>query len=250
MPDEVLESEVQESADAEQQTLSFADTVNKITKQLVKGEDGIYHLPEGLDLDEPTRTAVMLEKRRRDTESLYSKASLEARALKAQNEELRKKLSSSFKPSLDEAAAQELEELKYSDPDMWRTRMNELEVKAREKLNEEFSQVESESARQAEIDRREQVLAQFKEENPGFNIDDEILANDVPPRITKKLESGKISFDDFLVEVRDYLSKGKVVKDTQAVTNKPDLSRVGGGASPDPNAAAQDIVSSYANEIY
>lgn len=251
MPDEdIVTSEVQESAEQEQQTLSFADNVNKITKQLVKGEDGTYSLPDNLELDEPTRTAVLIEKRRRDTESAFSKASMRAKALEAENEELRKKLESSFKPSLPEEEQERLNDLKFSDPDAWRVEMNKLEQSARQQLDEEFSQVTSKASEHAEIERRRQVLASFQEENPGFQLDDDVLANDVPPRITRKLEKGEVSFEDFLVEVRDYLSKGKVIKDTSPVTNKPNLSSAGGGATPDPNAVSQDIYASYANEIY
>ena len=249
MPDNT-QSEVQESAETQQETLSFADNVNKIAGQLIQGEDGVYQLPDGLDLDEPTATAVMIEKRRRDADSTIGKARHKQKILEAENEELRKRMAQSFKPDITADEQQELEDLKFSDPDAWRSKMNDLELSARATLDEQFTQVTTEASVSAEIARREQVLADFQTANPDIVVTEEVLANDVPPRITRKLEAGDVSFEEFLADAVSYLSKGKVVKDTSPVTNKPNLSDAGGGASPDQHAVSEDIVSSYARELY
>lgn len=229
---------------------SFVDQVNKAVTSMTKDAKGNYVLPD--DLPEEVRFAAMSEKRFRDTQSSYTKSQQENKALKAEKAALVNKLQD-VEVVLTAEQAEELEELKFSDPEAWRKKMNSLEKEARTKrvaeIDEEIKQVSAKTLGEEEIERRKEVLEQFKADNEGFELSDEILANDIPPRISKKLEKGEISFEVFLEECRDYLKKGKVVKQEETL-DQPNMSKVGGGSKPDANAVKEDIVLSYKQETY
>ena len=89
----------------------------------------------------------------------------------------------------------------------------------------------------------------FNKENPDSQITEAVVANDVPPRITTKLAKGKITFEDFLVEVQTYLGKGKAVKQ-EKTAGQPDLSELGGGDKASEHAVLTDADSSYENVIF
>lgn len=131
--------------------------------------------------------------------------------------------------------------------------MNSYESSAREEalkiVDDEAKKISSSSLEEEEKERRATVLAEFLEVNDDFHFDNEVLANDIPPRITKKLETGKISFEEFLQECYDYTKTGKVVKQDK-VPNQPDLGKIGGGNSPDKNAVKEDAITSYNKEVY
>ena len=76
---------------------------------------------------------------------------------------------------------------------------------------------------------------------------DEVIENDIPPRITKKLADGKIDFAGFLAECKDYLTKGKVLAQPDTPPDIPNLGAVpGSSAKPD----GKPTPDAYDNEIY
>lgn len=229
---------------------SFADTVDEVVKGMKLNDAGVYELPD--DLSEEVKYAAMAEKRRRDTQADYSRTKQETSALKAEKAALVKKLEN-VSVSLTDEQQEELEELKYSDPDAWRKKLNTYETEARAKriseIDEELKQVSAGTLETEEVERRKEVLAEFQANNPGVEIDDDVIKNDIPPRILKKLETGTVTFEAFLIECRDYLKTGKVVKQDKTI-KQPNLSKVGGGSEPDENATKEDIVLSYNKETY
>lgn len=245
--DTKTEAQTDESQKSEQK--SFTQTVNEVAGALTYNkEKNVYDFPEG-EFPEEVKIAVLAEKRRRDTESKYSKSRHRLKAVENENAELRKRLAKSVQVSLSPDEQQELNTLKYEDPDAWRVRMNELEFAAQSKLNEDLTSISSTSTQQAETERRAQVLEEFKNTHDGFEFTDEMLQNDIPPRITKKLEQGEISFEDFLDKSYAYLQKGKVF-DTKSLETQPNLGKVGGGSTPSEDAMSKDIVGSYTDDIY
>lgn len=230
---------------------SFADLVNKAVNEAKTDEKGNLVLPDGLS--EEVKYAATLEKRRRDTQASYTKISQKVKALEAEKSALLSKATGSFELELTTEQEAELEDLKFSDPEAWRKKMNTLETEARNKrtkeIDEELKKVSSSSLEIEELERRKQVLSDFLEANEGFELDDDIIANDIPPRISKKLEVGQITFEEFLQECHDYLKTGKVIKQDKVLSG-PNLSKVGGGNSPDKNAVKEDIITSYAKETY
>ena len=183
------------------------------------------------------------EKRFKDTQGAYTKSRQEAKALAAKVkalEELTKP-----KVDLDEDTKNKLEDLKYSDPDAWRNEMNRLEQEALAKHRAKVEEASKEAVAAAEVERRKQVLAEFTASNPDIKIDDEVIKYDIPPRITSKLESGKIDFEQFLKEAADYLKAPKVVGRGDDVMGQPNIGQAAGSDTPSDNAGSKDIASVY-----
>lgn len=233
--------------------LSFADRVNDAVSKMTKDSDGNWQLPDDIK-DDAVKHAALTEKRYRDTQSAYTKTQQQKKALEAENSVLKDKASSNVQVKLTDEQKEELEELKFSDPDKWRSKMNTYEANAREEykkeLEEDVKKVSTSTLEKEELDRREAVLAEFKSKHTDFDIDDDIIANDIPPRITKKLENGDITFEEFLQECYDYSKTGKVVKQTEDKAKDVNLSKIGGGDKPDANAEKEDIITSYSKEVY
>lgn len=246
-PDEAEEAEGEAT---EEQV--FEQAVNKAVNSMKQDAKGNWVLPAGLP--PAVKVAANLEKRRRDTQGDYTKTKQENKRLAAEKATLLKKASGNLTLTLSQEQKDELDDLKFSDPEAWRKKMNAYEREAAERqsaeLEKDLKQVSTSTLEQEELENRKQVLADFNREHPDFKIDDDILANDIPPRITKALETGAISFEAFLQEVHKYLKTGKVVKQTERTRGQPNLSKVPGGSSPDKNAVKEDAILSYANETY
>jgi glutaredoxin 2 len=205
-------------------------------------------LPEGEYSDE-LRYAAVSEKRRREIQSALDKSQHTLKTIEAEKEALKKKFKGKAQITLSAEETEELEELKFSDPDAWRVKMNEFETRAANEYQTELAEVSKEVEFQSELARREQVLDQFNTENPDFQITEEVVANDIPPRITNKLKEGKITFEDFLVEAKTYLSKGKTVH-MEKTPGQPDLGKLGGSDKASASAVAGDIAASYNAEVF
>lgn len=239
-------TESSQSATAE----TFEDKVTSVVSKMVQGEDGIWKLPADVEADEAVLYAARAEKRRRDTESKLGKTTHALKALEVEKAELQGKLQQYMADNLTSGQRSSLEELKYSDPEQWRSKMNEIERAAVAKAQEELGQISLTASQRAELERRAQLLTNYNTANPQYAITDEVLANDVPPRITRRLEKGEISFEEFLDEASAYLKAGKVVGVPSTVEPQPNLGNAGGGAKPAEYAIQADLVTSYENEIY
>ena len=190
--------------------------------------------------------------RQKETQAAYTKSRQEIAALKAEKEKLMEAAQKALAPTLSEEQQAELEELKYSDVEKWRERMNELErnhtAQAAANLETLTSETRGAAEAQFELSRRQQVLKDFND-SAAVPITDELLANEVPPRITKKLENGEITFEDFLIEVSEYVGAAKVVAN-EATLNQPNLSTVPGGITPTDIKPEKSLASLYSNDIY
>jgi hypothetical protein len=228
------------------------EKINSIVDNITRDEKGQYVLPD--DLSETEKFAAIAEKRRRDTQSSFTKTAQEAKALKAEKAALLLKVSSAVTVELTKEQAEELEELKFSDPEAWRKKVNRYEREAahtqQETIDKELKQVSASSLEKEELERRADVLLEFNQAHPDFELSDDTIANDIPPRIVKRLETGVISFEAFLQECYDYTKTGKVIKQDKPLTKQPNLSRVGGGSKPDDNAIKEDIILSYKKEVF
>jgi len=214
---------------------TFEDKVNEVAKQMTKGNDGNWGLPDDIKADENVLYAAKIEKRRRDTESALSKTRLNLKT----EEELRQKLETRAVANIDldlsPEDAEELETLRDNDPEAWRKEMNKRERKATATFQEELATARTSVSQEAELERRETVLDQFNEDHSDVKITDELLESDIPPRITKKLTEGKITFEEFLTEAYDFMVRPVKVAGT-AAKNTPNMGKVGGGSSPSAEA--------------
>jgi hypothetical protein len=228
---------------------SFEEDVNTALKGATKDEAGKTVYPEGTL--ESTAFAANAESRRRDTQSALTKAQQENTVLSTENGKLASSWAEDVSGVLTDTQRAELEELKATNPDEWRQRLNEHEATNAEAVKTKREKITADSGAESELTRRESVLEAHNAANPDHQITNDTIENDIPPRMTNKLASGEITFDDFLVEASGYLSKDKVVSDTgDKPGDKTNLSDLGGNDKPTTDAVAGDIEASYANEIY
>lgn len=200
----------------------------------------------------PEQLAEIAEKRRKDTQAAYTKSQQALKALEAENAELMKQLQKVSQVSLTAEEQESLDSLKYNDPEAWRKQLNALELKA---TNEARANIEgltgpakAAAELQFELERRQQVLEEFNASAP-VKITEELISDEVPPRITKKLAEGKITFEEFLQEVADYVATGKVVKNDSTL-DQPNLGNLGGGVKPSDTKPKDGIVQAYKKVIY
>jgi len=191
--------------------------------------------------------SVDFEKRFKDTQGAYTKSQQELKAAQAKIDILEKLAKP--KVELDEATKTELDDLKYSNPDEWRARVNKLEIEAINKQQESLTLAQQEAMREAELASRAQLLDEYNRANPNLVITDDVIKYDIPPRITKKLEDGEVSFEEFLNETKNYLEKPKKIGDGNKTLNQPNLGLQGGNDAPSKDALGKDIVANYKDII-
>ncbi len=227
---------------------TFESKVNTVVSEVKKSDDGKWELPE--DLDEAVAYAATAELRRRDTQSAYTKSQQEAAALRKENETLAASYEKDVLATLDTADQDRLEELKHSDPDKWRVELDKLNATNKSKFAEKRKQIKETAHKETELERRTRLLEEHNAANPERALSDDVLENDIPPRLTKSFEKGEITFDEFLDKCNKFLGKPKVIAKADEAPNDPDLSRAGGSDKPSDEAIKSDIKQSYRNEIY
>ena len=89
--------------------------------------------------------------------------------------------------------------------------MREFEADNKKAISDKKDKIKEAATKESLLEQRKQTLASFNEANPDFQITDDIIANDLPPRMMKDLEEGNVTFEKFLENAKDYLDKGKVV---------------------------------------
>jgi hypothetical protein len=209
-------------------------TLGQRASEIIRGAQidgaGNIILPE----DTPTelREFVQTEKMRRDTQSAYTKGQQENATLKAQNEALLARVSSG---SISPTDQKHLDDLKYSDPDQWYAEKNRLEELARQtsrtQVQETLKQAEitaQEQYNQQELGRRNKILADFQS-NTNLQLTEDVINNDVPPRIQQKLKDG-MEYGAWLYEVAEYLKTPKTVEN-ERIDNVTNIGRQGSAST-------------------
>lgn len=242
-----------QDVEVEKKTDTVAEKINSLVDSLEKDDKGSWKLPEGTEVDETTEFAVMAERRRRDTQASYTGVAQKVKALEAEKATLVTKVVSEAIIELTQAEKDELDDLKISDPEAWRKKMNALEHEVKSKrataVDEELKQVSTTTLAKNELEERSSILIAFNDSHTDYPITQEVIDNDIPPRITQKLATGKITFEQFLNECYTYATTGKIVK-TNETPNQPNLSKLAGTSKPDSKAVDKDIINSYSKETY
>lgn len=228
----------------------FRDTVNELVGKMEQGDDGKWALPEEVakDLDEPTLFAVTAERRVRDTQSSYTKSRQELKQQQAIAESLQEKILNSD-ISLTKEQKFELNELKKSNPDKWRAKLNEYEEQGKASIASELDEIRANSANKGELEVRKEQMAAWSE-STGIKLDDDVIANDLPPRFIKKLEAGECTFEEFLEEVGEFIQTPKVIvgADEDVDDKTKSLSQAPGGKEPSKEAQKGDFVETYEHD--
>jgi hypothetical protein len=223
-------------------TETFESKVNAIASAVTRGEDGKLQLPE--DLDEAMSFSVRTEIRRRDTQSALSQTTAEKKRLELENQGLTSSWEQDAIASMTSKEAAELEELKHSDPDAWHAKLMATKETRKTEFQARRTKVSADAEQAVTSETRADTLARFNETYEGVLTDD-ALNNDIPPRLVKNLEEGRVDFEGFLQSCVDFLTKGRVLdKGTEAPTTV-DLSKLPGGVSPADSALKETDKQQY-----
>ncbi len=229
---------------------TFETQVNATVDSMVEGKDGNWDIPEDTEVSAEVRYAAGLEKRRRDTQSGFSKLAVENKQLKAEKDAVTKEWQNDASSQFTEEQQTELDELKFADPDAWRLKLNQYETEAAAKFQTRQEEVSGKAKEQTEVERRTELLKVYNEANPDFQLTDDVIENDVPPRFFKQLQAGEITFEEYLDKAKDFLSSDKVMDKGELAPDEPDFHKAGGGSTPSEEAISGAAQESYKDEIY
>lgn len=240
------------NSDTASKTKSFEQTVNEAVDTLVQNDKGVWEFPADVkeSMSEEVRFAATAVKRYKDTQGMFTRSQQGLKAVEAEKALLTEELSkyASKTIELTQEQTEELADLKITDAEAYRQKMNTYEQEATQKLADTLSATSAAASEASEIERRRLVLSTFNEEH-GVEITEDTLNNEVPPRITKKLAEGKVTFEEYLVEVKNYIETPKTTKQEE-IKEQPNLNNVGGGSTASKAAAKKDIVESYGSTIF
>lgn len=233
-----------DTADYEQQVVTAVN-------EMEFDDTGKWVPPE--DMSPEMRYAVNSERRRRDTQSAHEKVSQKLSASEVKTKALMERLESAITPNLSVEEAEELQDLKETNPDAWRAKLNELDAEAYEAHQEELDEIDQDASQTAEETRRTIVLNKFLSDNPELTLNDNVFENDLPQGLTGKLIEGEITFEDFLDKAKEFLQKGAKIAGSDTKTEKePDLSASSGSSQPAAQAVKLGAANAkeYENEIF
>ena len=219
--------------------------VNKLIEAVVKDDDGKLVMPEGVS--EELSYAAKAEIRRRDTQAAYTKGQQALKALQVEKQKLAKSWEADAVANLSATEQAALDELKSQDPDAWRVKISEMEEAKRTEFKAKCETITADAQSSTELERRQLQLEQYNLDHPTEKLTDEVIANDIPPRITKKLQNGDIQFSQFLEEVAQYLAKGKTLAETAKPPETKSIATARGASQP---SEQQQNTTEYNEEIF
>lgn len=232
---------------------TYADKVNSVVAKMVKAEDGSWTLPAEVEssLDEAMLHAVRTERRYRDTQASYTASRQQLKALETTNEELTNHVIANATLHLTDEQREELDDLRTSDPDAWRAKLNDYEVQAKELQRSKVKEFADKGKAASEAELRVQAYEQFKNET-GIELSDQVIENQLPASYLKKLNAGAWTFEEFLSEAKKFLAPGDVkIKGANAPGDKPkDMSKMSGGSAPSAEAQEGASGQDYSKEVY
>ncbi len=207
-----------------QQTLD--EQINEV--MATADENGKLTFDEGVD---PLfKRACVNEQKARQHQAHFTKSRQENASLKATNEVLNTQLTNGSQLSAEQA--DELEDLKHIDPEAWYVKKQQYEKEALATQTGQLKELTDEASQKAlselTLNERQSQLAEFQERT-GLTLTDDVMQNDIPPRIQAKMAT--MPFADYLATVATYLGKGKKVKDTDEGVNQTNLEKLNGGSN-------------------
>jgi len=223
----------------QQEPVNPNEYLNTLYKQAIDEDGNIKWENLGDKAKDPVvQAAIIAEKRRRDTQAAYTKANQKALQLEKQVEILSSQVKPKIEDLLTEEQKEELEQLKYEQPDVWYNKMKQLEAELDKKLKEKLEVNSKEVTLQA-------VLDSYNIANPDKPLDKTTLELEVPPKLFKELEEGKIDYEAFIEKASKFIYGEKQVKD-QTPSTIPNLNKAAGVAKteglPNPSDDYEDII--------
>jgi hypothetical protein len=227
----------------------FEESVKAVVEKMAQDDKGNWTLPNEADIPKEVMYAARLEKRFRDTQGSFTKASQKAKELEITNQKLTEHLVANATLHLTDNQAHELEQLKRQDIDAWRTKVNEYESQAKSLLQTKAREFHTEAQKATELEQRKARTEQFAAET-GIAITDDLIATRLPAKVARDLEAGVISFETFLAEVKQYVKPDNIAGANKEPEKDIDLAKLPGGAEPAAADKMIDDIQAYRNEVY
>lgn len=202
-------------------------------------------------------TALKLEQRRRDANSTMGREKSRADKLAAENEALKAQMQELVAPSgLTAQQAQELEELKFTDPDAWfekklayenlnKTQASERVTNALQTASQTAESIYQESVTKSRDEAFSSLLAEHNAANPDRPITKEMMNLNVPPILVNKFQSGELTGPELLEQVSKYVYSGRTVH-REDVIGQPNLTDATGGTAPTDQSKQASLEEIYA----
>lgn len=229
-------------------TPTYESRVNDVIAATTKSEEGKLTFPE--NVDEGLKYAANAEMRRRDTQASYTRGQQEIKTLSAENSKLSDSWELDAVANIDATEQARLDELKTQDPDKWREELTNLEIAKRDAFKAKRTAVSQEANQLSELEQRQVTLETHNANNPNAQITNDVIENDIPPRITAELQAGTITFDQFLTKATKYITTDKVIAGTKPPVDEPDFANARGSNTPGLLAAGAQSASEYKDEIF
>jgi len=189
------------------------ENITKTTDENGKWTGAFEGLDE-LDISDDKKEAVRAEMRRRHTDQTYTRTNQELIEARAEVNALKALLPET--PNLSREEQEELDNLKYSDPDAWFEKVSRIKSEAKNQkskiTDEALAEARNAASLEFEINRRAQALEEFNRRNPDSPLTDEQIQNDIPPRLLAQVKDGTLSFDDMLVKAHKFINTAKVIE--------------------------------------
>jgi len=225
--------------------VDYQSEVNRLLKETKVTEEGKFEFPA--DTPPWAKVAIANEKKFRDTQVGYTKSTQDNKLLIAEIDVLKGKLAGHS--ALTTEQTEELDHLKLTDPDAYFDKRTEYEAQAHTQFDTELTDVKNKTANEIELERREQYIKDFNVSR-DVPITQELIDNEVPAKFFKQLEANEVTFDQFVLNVAQYVDTPKVVGKGSEVTNVTNLSDVAGGDSPSKEKQYDNLAEDYANIVF
>lgn len=225
---------------------TYAEKVNSLVGQV----DADGNLPDGVEADEGMLYAVNAERRRRDTQASYTKGQTDNKALQAENDKLAAGWQADVVNTLSATDKARMDELKVQDPEAWREELSKLEEANTTTFQAKRATIKQETSEMTELEQRQADLDAHNAANPDAQITEDVIQNDIPPRIVDALRTGKSTFAEFLEVANKYITTPKAIQRGDEPAQEPNFAGARGGSDPTDQAKKSQSSDDYSKEIY
>lgn len=193
-------------------------TLEESFEALKKDESGKYIIPT--DASKEMKVALNAEARRRETQADYTKKNQENKKLKSMNELLHKAFEDNFLNT--SKIPDDIIQLKEEDPDAYIKYIVEHKEKTKQDFITKSEELKSKAETESKNYELEVIVDAYNKENQDAIINDEVVKNDLPPRLLNDLNNGDIDIHEFLSKAKKILKKHSKIK-TNQTENSPTM---------------------------
>ncbi len=217
------------------------DSQTFFREHLQRTDDGKLEI-QGNDLSPVEMALLETEKRRRGSQAAVTREQNKASRFELELAQVKEKI-----PQMETRAPID-ESLKYSDPDEYIRQS--LEAKRSDPYEEVFdaaSQYAQQTVGEQSVAR---VIEDYNQANPKTPLTEQMLDNDIPPRMLQELASGHVTPQDFLARAGAMLYGSGDSNGNQDIPVTPDLGNVGGTTTPTDDGSNDAMAANYAKAVF